>query len=164
MKTIGDILKNGYNSYIAPKKSVGRKEEQLLKPGEYSGELNKQGYKIKNVIAYITPESSLGLARKLFDFNEVITFPYNEFRNPNSKVFTTFHSLIRKYSSSTNLILDTTPLTKLFTLKLLQLSIQYQIPSFYYGKTNYDTNQLIWTYRPLSKYILFKDKKKENFQ
>ncbi|NMC08088.1 MAG: hypothetical protein GYA24_22980 [Candidatus Lokiarchaeota archaeon] len=55
--------------------------------------------------------------------------------------------LIQEETKECDVIIDLTPLTKLLTLKLLELSHKYQIPSVYIGKSSKKKDELIWICR-----------------
>ncbi|WP_371805695.1 hypothetical protein [Candidatus Lokiarchaeum ossiferum] len=130
-------------------------------PMEVCSRLKKIGYSIKNIVACITPESNVEGAQKFVEITECLSYPYNEYRNDETEFFTQLAAVIEKYNQTTNVILDTTPLTKLFTLKLLQISIKYQIPSFYLGKDAREQNRIIWTYVPEDKQVIFAEERRK---
>lgn len=117
--------------------------------------LKKENYQIENIILCITPESNLDEFTKLIQPTETITFPYTDYRSEHSKLFDEIIRIIEMYTPKTNIILDLTPLTKLYTLFLLQQSINYQFPSFYLGYKSSNEYELIWTYRPENNQKIF---------
>jgi hypothetical protein len=56
-------------------------------------------------------------------------------------------SIIQEEQKISDLILDLTPLTKLLTIKLLEFSYKYKIPSMYLGKKGDNENSLLWIYQ-----------------
>ena len=74
MKTLGDTLKNGWNKYIAvtQPKNIGKKEQKLYAPTQYSEELYQQGYKNlspqrRREIANESPLFMKGIRKKSLD-------------------------------------------------------------------------------------------------
>ncbi|MHC1590842.1 MAG: hypothetical protein ACXQS8_02050 [Candidatus Helarchaeales archaeon] len=108
--------------------------------------LEDEGYVISRIVAFITDESNIDNAKKLVNIDRVIEYPYFDYRNESSEIFLKLESVIQEEMRDANLILDLTPLTKLLTIKLLELSTKYHIPSFYLGKKENGDNYLLWIY------------------
>ena len=60
-------------------------------------------------------------------------FQSQKFRYINSEFFETVEVKISKEMEEANIIIDVTPLSKLFSFKLLELANKYQIPCIYLG-------------------------------
>ncbi|WP_371805349.1 winged helix-turn-helix domain-containing protein [Candidatus Lokiarchaeum ossiferum] len=108
--------------------------------------LQKEGYVISRIVAFVTPKSNLKDAKKFETFDVVHEYPYLEYRNDDSSIFQNLESLIQSEQKDSNVILDLTPLTKLLTIRLLEISVKYKIPSFYLGKTTGDEDFLLWVF------------------
>ncbi|MHA1519576.1 MAG: winged helix-turn-helix domain-containing protein [Promethearchaeota archaeon] len=52
--------------------------------------------------------------------------------------------ILRKELKDANLILDLTPMSKLFSFKMLELANRYQLPCFFLGKSKNQSPHLIW--------------------
>lgn len=81
------------------------------------------------------------LSQKLFTF---YPFDYNSYRSFNTDAFKKLEEVILTELEKRNVILDLTPLSKLFSFRLLEYSDKYNIPSFYLGKTLEGKDTLIW--------------------
>ncbi|MFX0099752.1 MAG: winged helix-turn-helix transcriptional regulator [Candidatus Hodarchaeota archaeon] len=106
--------------------------------------LEKEGYKISRIVAFITEESNIENAKKLVKIDRTIEYPYFDYRNESSEIFLNLETIIQGEMRNANIILDLTPLTKLLTIKLLELSTKYHIPSLYLGKNDKGDNYLLW--------------------
>lgn len=121
--------------------------ESHMLPIYASDLLKKEGYNISRIVVFITPESNLKKAEELVKFDKVINKPYVDYRNLDSDLMKNIESIIQEEQKLSDLILDLTPLTKLLTIKLMELSTKYRIPSMYLGKKGDNENYLLWIYQ-----------------
>lgn len=101
--------------------------------------LRKYKFSITRIICFTTPEAMKKRDdhlenEELLEIDKQIQFPYNEYRYIESNFFNTVESIISEEMKNANIIIDLTPLSKLFSLKLLELSNKYEIPCIYLGK------------------------------
>ncbi|MFX0101556.1 MAG: winged helix-turn-helix domain-containing protein [Candidatus Hodarchaeota archaeon] len=124
------------------------KDSQLGKPFKLPSIakqlLTDHGYKISKIVAFITPESNINAAKELETIDRVITYNYVDYRNGDSELMNKLEFFLQEEQKIADLIIDLTPLTKLLTLKLLELSYKFKIPSFYLGKKKNDDDYLMW--------------------
>ena len=107
--------------------------------------LEDEGYQLSRIIALITEDSNLNRAQKLVKIDEVLKASYEDYRNIRSTFMTRdLEFMIQKEQKQNDLIIDLTPISKLLTLKLLEISHQYSIPSFYMGMNEKKEYNLIW--------------------
>lgn len=104
-------------------------------------ELLNSGYFIKKVIIYGTPESGLDQTIKLMPenlrLNTIIKQQeFSEFQSPESNLLSReLFDTIRQELVLADLIFDLTPLTKPWTIKLLDYAKNFGIPAFYLAQT-----------------------------
>jgi hypothetical protein len=68
-----------------------------------------------------------------------------DYCNLDSKFYTEdLEQILRNELKNSNLILDLTPLSKLYSFKLLELANRYQLPCFYLGKSDQSNEVVIW--------------------
>ncbi len=113
-------------------------------PSKVAGLLKEQGFDIARVVVFVTPASNLDEARALVPIDQVHTFEYNDFRNDDSKVMKELSTFIEAEQKSADVIIDVTGLTKLLTIKLLEISHNFRIPSVYLGIRSDGTEFLLW--------------------
>ena len=143
VRKILDIKTEGYTLITGFGKDSSLNLSYML-PIKAGRLLEEEGYNIKRVVAFITPESNLEAATRLIKIDREINKPYSLYRTHESDLMDNLESIIREEQKNMDLILDLTPLTKLLTVKLLMLSFKYDIPSFYLGLRDDDSNYLIW--------------------
>ena len=111
--------------------------------------LNRYHYPISRVVCFTTEDAQ----EKRFQFqdeeilmaiNEFYLFPYPEYRYIESELFQSLEVKISKEMEEANIIIDLTPLSKLFSFKLLELANKYQIPCVYLGMGKDEENKLYW--------------------
>jgi len=109
--------------------------------------LSEMGYNIDRIVVFITPESNVESAKRLIKIDKVISAQYEDYRNTDSDVMHQLEAIIQEEQEDHDVILDLTPLTKLLTIKLLELSTRCQIPSVYIGKSLKKKDELLWIYQ-----------------
>ncbi|MHA1799814.1 MAG: hypothetical protein ACTSVY_15300 [Candidatus Helarchaeota archaeon] len=105
--------------------------------------LTKQNIKIAKIYCFTTPkarktredyamkEDSENLVEidKFFD-----KYIYTDYRNEDSGFVEEIINILKEEIGNFDIYLDLTPLTKLYTIKILEISEKYNIPSFYLGE------------------------------
>ncbi len=71
-------------------------------------------------------------------------YDYLDFRNINSQFFKDIDSILRDELQNSNLIIDITPLSKLYSFEMLKRANQYQLPCYYKGKNEEQKDVLLW--------------------
>ncbi|KKM15507.1 hypothetical protein LCGC14_1695410, partial [marine sediment metagenome] len=77
----------------------------------------------------------------LVKINRFIKYPYEDYRNITSEFFQCVEGTLSKEMKSSDIIIDLTPLSKLFSFKLLEIANFYRLPCVYLGinkKGNYE--------------------------
>jgi hypothetical protein len=106
--------------------------------------LEEEHYNIQRIIAFVTPESNIKKAKEILKIDRFIEKQIQDYRNPDSDLMNKLESIIQEEQKDAEIILDLTPLTKLLTIKFLEFSYNYGIPSFYLGKKKSGENSIIW--------------------
>ncbi|TFF87649.1 MAG: hypothetical protein EU549_04355 [Promethearchaeota archaeon] len=75
---------------------------------------------------------------------EIHSHDYKLYRSYKTDAFEDLKATILAEIQEFRVILDITPLSKLYSFKLQEYSEKYNIPSFYIGKDKDDNNHLIW--------------------
>ncbi|MBN2150480.1 MAG: winged helix-turn-helix transcriptional regulator [Candidatus Lokiarchaeota archaeon] len=109
--------------------------------------LEDQGYKIDRIVAFVTPDSSLDKARELVTIDKVFSYPYNDYRDDDSELMQSLSRFIQDEQKEADVFIDVTGLTKLLTIRLVELSTIFNIPCFYLGKKSDDQDFLLWLNR-----------------
>ena len=100
--------------------------------------LNRYHYPISRIICFTTPDArekrmEFKDKENLMEINEFFAYPYQDYRFIESEFFQSIEIKISKEMEAANIIIDLTPLSKLFSFKLLELANKYQIPCVYLG-------------------------------
>ena len=111
--------------------------------------LNKFHYPISRIVCFTTGKAKVRRiefkeVEKLMDINDFFLFQYQEFRYIDSEFFETVEAKISKEMEEANIIIDVTPLSKLFSFKLLELANKYQIACIYLGMDKLGDDKLYW--------------------
>jgi DNA-binding CsgD family transcriptional regulator len=112
--------------------------------------LQNEGYNITRVVAFCTPDSNVQNAKRLGQIDRLITHKYEAYRDGSSELMSTLENTIQTEQTDADLILDLTPLSKLLTIRLLQISNAYRIPSFYLGLNTNREYFVMWIVPPSS--------------
>ena len=111
--------------------------------------LIKYHYPISRVICFTTPDAKE--KRKEFEdmenlmkVDEFFAYPYEDYRFIESVFFQSIEIKISKEMETANIIVDLTPLSKLFSFKLLELANKYQVPCVYLGMDKGGKDKLYW--------------------
>ena len=111
--------------------------------------LSKFHYPISRIVCFTTGKAKVRRiefkeVEKLMDINDFFLFQYQEFRYIDSEFFETVEAKISKEMEEANIIIDVTPLSKLFSFKLLELANKYQIACIYLGMDKLGDDKLYW--------------------
>lgn len=111
--------------------------------------LNKYHYPISRIICFTTPDAREKRMKfkeedNLMEINEFFAYPYQDYRFIESEFFQSIEIKISKEMEAANIIIDLTPLSKLFSFKLLELANKYQIPCVYLGMDGEGKDKLYW--------------------
>ena len=109
--------------------------------------LEQEGIGIHRVVAFVTPESNVEEATKLVPIDRLESHPYPDYRNEDSAVMRSLQGIIEEEQRDADVFIDVTGLTKLLTIKFLELSRDFHVPSFYLGKRSDDSDFLLWLTR-----------------
>jgi DNA-binding MarR family transcriptional regulator len=83
-------------------------------------------------------EKSIDIARYYAEYE------YNDFRNLESQFFKDLDGILRNELTDSNLIIDITPLSKLYSFEMLKRANEYQLACYYIGKDPEGKDSLIW--------------------
>lgn len=153
IQRVRKILERSFENYTLIS-GFGKTSELGLSytiPSMISGLLKDEGYKINRIVVFVTDESDVKKAKDLGKLDRIIEYKYSDYRNTDSKLMRIIEQIVIEEQKNTDLILDLTPLTKLLTIKLLEISNKFQIPSCYLGKSEDGENNLLWIYQPNGK-------------
>lgn len=111
--------------------------------------LNKYHYPISRIVCFSTEKAKsrrieFKESENLMEIDEFFLFPYKEYRYIESEFFQSIETKISKEMEEANIIIDITPLSKLFSFKLLELANKYQIPCVYLGMDKESKDKLYW--------------------
>jgi DNA-binding MarR family transcriptional regulator len=100
--------------------------------------LRTMRYPMSKLVCFTTPESKVKRKKfqkveKLQKVDTYYEFEYNVFRHWNSEFFQKVEELISQQLKTSNVIIDITPLTKLYSFKLLEMANKYDLPCVYLG-------------------------------
>lgn len=117
---------------------------------EVSSELlKKHYYEINRIICFTTKKAENKRneklnEEKLGEINQYYHYDYEEYRNLNSSFFSEVDGIILKEIKEANLIIDITPLSKLYSFEMLKKAGKYGLLCFYIGQDGKGNNNLIW--------------------
>lgn len=111
--------------------------------------LTKYHYPISRLVCFTTPEArekrlEQKVKENLKEVDEFITYSYEFYRFIESDFFQSIEIKISNEMENANIIIDLTPLSKLFSFKLLEIANKYQIPCLYLGMDKDGKNKLYW--------------------
>lgn len=106
-------------------------------------------FKINRVVCFTSNDAlkirnSKIMQEKLIKIDNNYKFEYNDFRNLHSILFQDLEKILQKELSESNIIVDLTPMSKLFSFKLLELCNRFKLPCFYIGQDENNNSELIW--------------------
>ncbi len=112
-------------------------------------ELRKYNYPITRIVCFTTKESKV-IRDKHVEEEGLVSideyFPYDdlEYRHIESEFVQTTEIKLSKEMEKANIIIDLTPLSKLFSFRLLELANKYLIPCVYLGLNKEEKPKLYW--------------------
>jgi len=112
-------------------------------------ELKKYNYPITRVVCFTTEESKTirqkaGEEEALINIDDDFPYDYLEYRHIESEFFQTAEMKVSKEMENANVIIDLTPLSKLFSFRMLELANKYLIPCVYLGLNKEEKTKLYW--------------------
>lgn len=140
IKTEGTTLLTGF----------GELNDGYMIPDESLSLLSKSHFNITRIVCITTRKGkNIRLKKqKEKNLNRVAKYysdyEYLDFRNINSPFFKELDNLLRKELFTSNIIIDITPLSKLYTLELLKRANYYKLACFYIGKDENGDDSIMW--------------------
>lgn len=125
------------------------KEGYRIPDGAYTL-LHNHYYRIDQVVCITTKKAKKIREERKTDENLIEIaryydhYEYNDFRNLESNFFRGLDDILKTELGNSNLIIDITPLTKLYSFEMLKRANQYQLACYYIGKDKLGKDQLIW--------------------
>jgi DNA-binding MarR family transcriptional regulator len=119
-------------------------------PDETFKILHNKHYIIDKVVCITTKKGKMIRERKakeekLIEIDRFYSdFVYNDFRDINSTFFQELDNILRAELKESNLVIDITPLSKLYSFEMLKRANKYQLPCYYLGKDQNENDSLIW--------------------
>ena len=111
--------------------------------------LRKYKFPITRIICFTTPDGKVKRYEHITDENlikidEFVILPYKEYRHTESEFFQRIEDILSKEMKEADIIIDITPLSKLFSFKLLELANKYLLPCVYLGIDKNEEDKLFW--------------------
>jgi len=111
--------------------------------------LNKYHYQITKIVCFTTQESKNKRdefleKENLREIDSYYKYPYEEYRYIDSDFFQSVENKISMEMEKANIILDITPLSKLYSFKMLELANKYQMDCIYLGLNKDGKDTLYW--------------------
>ncbi len=127
----------------------GFQEEGYRIPDISSRLLLKEGYKITRIVGFTNPEArekreKQNSSEKLCSIDRYCVYPYQDYRYTTSPFFVQVENILQEEQRTSDLLIDLTPLSKLFTFKLLSIANKYHLPCFYLGLDENNNEFVIW--------------------
>ena len=116
-------------------------------PDSVLKKLKEKYYPISRIVCFTSPDA-LKLRKKnqkqenLVKIDRFIKFLYKEYRNINSEFFQKVEKIVSEEMKSADIIIDLTPISKLFSFKLLAMANKYFLPCVYLGINKEGNNEL----------------------
>ena len=111
--------------------------------------LKKHYYKINRIVCFTTKKAEAIRKdklkeEKLVEIHQYYHYDYEEYRNLNSSFFSEVDDIILEEIKEANLIIDITPLSKLYSFEMLKKANKYGLLCFYIGQDEEGNDKLIW--------------------
>ena len=111
--------------------------------------IENQHYKINRIVCFTTLKaqeirSKNEAEEKLVKIHQYYPYNYEDYRNLNSSFFSEIDGIILGELKEANLIIDITPLSKLYSFELLKKANKYGLLCFYTGQDGEGRDKLIW--------------------
>ena len=127
----------------------GELETGYRLPDISSNLLKNHHYKVNRIVCFTTKKAEAIREEKfkeenLLKIDRYYQYNYEEYRNLNSHFFLEIDSLILEELKDANLIIDITPLSKLYSFEMLKKANKYGLLCFYVGQDEKGNDLLIW--------------------
>jgi len=118
-------------------------------PDASSELLKKHHYKINRIVCFTTKKAEAirnekVKEEKLVKIHQYYYYDYEEYRNLNSSFFLDLDGIILEEIKEANLLIDITPLSKLYSFEMLKKANKYGLLCFYMGQDEEGKDKLIW--------------------
>jgi DNA-binding MarR family transcriptional regulator len=119
-------------------------------PDEAFALLQNKHYKIDRIVCIATRKSKMIRDEKELTENLVkvdkyyADYEYLDFRNPESKFFKEIDAILREELKNSNLVIDITPLSKLYSFEMLKRANQYKLACYCIGKDMDQKDFVLW--------------------
>ena len=118
-------------------------------PDASSELLKKHHYKINRIVCFTTKKAEAIRNEKLKEeklvkIHHYYHYDYEEYRNLNSSFFSDVDGIILEEIKEANLLIDITPLSKLYSFEMLKKANKYGLLCFYIGQDEEGNDKLIW--------------------
>jgi DNA-binding PadR family transcriptional regulator len=130
----------------------GRIEKGYLLPDVAAEALRAQHFRIDKVVCF-TSQDAKAIREDKMKTEPLIAidqyydhYDYDlDYCNLGSRLYThDLEEILRQELKSANLVLDLTPLSKLYSFTMLEFANRYHVPCFYLGKTAENRQTVIW--------------------
>jgi len=110
--------------------------------------LKEKNYPISRVVCFSSPDAikkreEHQKEENLMEIDDFFEFSYEDYRNVKSEFFQKVEKILSEEMKTADIIIDLTPLSKLFSLKMLELANKYSLPCIYLGITEKGDNELL---------------------
>ncbi len=107
------------------------------------------GYKIARVVCFTSPDArqkreAHANVDHLKPCDRYCEFPYEDYRHVQSTFFEQVESILQEEQRGADVVIDLTPLSKLYSFQLLAMANQYHLPCFYLGLDAHGEYFLMW--------------------
>ena len=119
-------------------------------PDEAYALLQNKHYKIDRIVCFATEKAKAIREEKELSENLVkidkyyADYDYKDFRNPDSRFFQEIDSILREELKISDLVIDITPLSKLYSFEMLKRADQFKLACYYIGKDENEQDIVIW--------------------
>ncbi len=111
--------------------------------------LKKYHYPITRIICFTSQDAKEKRLKhkeeeKLMEIDQYHIYTYNNYKYYESEFFEGIEKIISEEMQNSDVIIDVTPLSKLYSFKLLEIVNKYQIPAVYLGEDKDAKEKLYW--------------------
>ncbi len=111
--------------------------------------LREAHYPVDRIICFTTPDAKPvrdqhEAEEHLQKVHKFYLFDYLDFRTLRSSYFQQIEGLLQAEMQDADVMIDLTPLSKLYSFKMLEIANKYHLPCFYLGGDGDTQNHLIW--------------------
>ncbi len=111
--------------------------------------LRQVPYPVDRIVCFTTPDAKSVREQHeegehLQKVHKFYLFDYPEFRTLQSAFFQQIEGLLHAEMQDADVVIDLTPLSKLYSFKMLEIANKFHLPCFYLGEEGPDQNHLIW--------------------